>query len=168
MSTDASVTNTEAQEREQPKQIVERLIVGFIAGFLGAVTFHQGVLAWIHNEGLTSREPWSLAPVPPLGVPAVVSLAFWGGIWGMALIFLLPRSPWRARYWVRAFLLGAILPSLVGWFLIAPLKGYAMLGGGQLAGIIYPLLLNGSWGIGTALFIQILFALRGLTFRRSL
>jgi len=165
MSTDVSANDANVEEREQPQPIAARLIVGFIAGFIGTITFHQGTLAWVYHEGLVDRAPWSLTPVPPLGVPALVSLAFWGGVWGMALIFLLPRTPWRASYWVRAFLLGAILPSLVAWFLVAPLKGQPMLGGGQLAGIIMPLLLNGAWGLGTALFIQILLGLHGRVWR---
>lgn len=160
---DAEATSADVEPREEPQSIPLRFIVGVFAGALGTMTFHQGVLALMHSEGLTDREPWSLAPTPPFGVPAFASLAFWGGVWGIALIFLLPRSPWRAAYWVRAFLLGAILPSVIGWFLVAPLKGEPMLAGGQLAGIVGPMLLNGAWGIGTALFIQVLYGLYGST-----
>ena len=29
--------------------------------------------------------PFSMAPTAPVHVPAVISLAFWGGVWGTAL-----------------------------------------------------------------------------------
>src|SRR5207249_8311211 len=49
-------------------------------------------------------------PVPPIGVPAVMSLAFWGGVWGIAIWPLL-RHAAGAAYWLRALLIGAVGPS---------------------------------------------------------
>lgn len=56
----------------------------FIAGFAATLVFHQGVLWLMYQAGTVARAPWNMAPVPPFGVPAVVSLAFWGGLWGGA------------------------------------------------------------------------------------
>jgi hypothetical protein len=33
-----------------------------------------------------------MTPVPPLNAPAVISLAFWGGLWGIALWALIRAS----------------------------------------------------------------------------
>ena len=57
----------------------------FIAGFASTLVFHQGVLWLLYAGGFSPRAPWNMAPVPPLNVPAVVSLAFWGGVWGIVL-----------------------------------------------------------------------------------
>jgi hypothetical protein len=60
-------------------------IAGFVAGALAVLVFHQGALLALRLAGLVPAPPWRLAPVPPFGVPAVLSAAFWGGIWGIAL-----------------------------------------------------------------------------------
>ena len=88
--------------------------------------------------------------VPPLGVPAVVCLAFWGGIWGVVLSPLL-RHTKGAAYWTRAVLFGAVVPSAVGLFVVRPLKGMPVAGVWNPAVIIAALLLNGTWGLGVAL-----------------
>ena len=59
------------------------VLVGFVAGALSVLVFHQ-LGFWIANELGYARAPlYSLRPVPPFGVPAILSLAFWGGLWGI-------------------------------------------------------------------------------------
>ena len=53
----------------------------FIAGFASTLVFHQGVLLLLYAGGFSPRAPWNMTPVPPLNAPAVISLAFWGGVW---------------------------------------------------------------------------------------
>ena len=57
----------------------------FIAGFASTLVFHQGLLWLLYTAGFSPRAPWNMAPVPPLNAPAVISLAFWGGVWGIVL-----------------------------------------------------------------------------------
>ena len=45
----------------------------------------------LHAIGITPRVPYSMQPTPPLGVAQVWSLAFWGGVWGVALAAVLRR-----------------------------------------------------------------------------
>jgi hypothetical protein len=61
------------------------------------------------------------------------------------------RFPKGIRYWVAALLFGALGPTLVSWFVVMPLKGQAVAGGWQPAGMVTGLLVNGAWGLGTAL-----------------
>src|SRR5262245_2539251 len=98
-------------------------LTAFVAGFLSTLFFHQGALAVLHAAGFTTRAPYVSTPTWPLHLPAVVSLAFWGGVWAVALWRLIGRSgpPWA--YWTAWVGLGAILPSLVAWFVVLPLKG---------------------------------------------
>src|SRR3546814_2115930 len=64
-----------------------------------------------------------MAPTRPFGVPQVVSLAFWGGVWGFVFSWVEPKFPRGAGYWIAALLFGAIFPTLVAWFVVAPIKG---------------------------------------------
>ena len=51
-----------------------------LAGFVSTLVFHQGTLAIFHAADLTTRAPYAMAPTAPFHVPAVVSLALWGGV----------------------------------------------------------------------------------------
>jgi hypothetical protein len=124
-------------------------IKAFAAGFAATLIFHQGLLAVLHLAGLAPFAPWNFTPVPPLGIPAVISLAFWGGLWGIVLWWLI-RNATAARYWLRALLIGALAPSLIAWFVVMPLKGMGPAGGFDPRIIMGALLLNGAWGLGVA------------------
>jgi hypothetical protein len=131
-----------------------RLIAfAFVAGFLAVVLFHQPMLALLHAIGTTAAVPYVTRPVPPLGVPQVLSQSFWGGIWGIIFALVTPRFPRGAGYWIAAVLFGAFALSLVAWFIVAPLKGLPIAGGGRPSAIATSLLVNGAWGFGTALLL---------------
>src|SRR6266699_2492788 len=86
-----------------------RLALGFVAAFLATLTFHQIGLEILHLTGVTPNSPYNTASVPPFGLPQVISLAFWGGVWGIIFVLV---EPWLARspggYWVAAIIFGAI------------------------------------------------------------
>lgn len=130
-------------------------IKSFIAGFVSTLVFHQGLLGLMYLGSLVPRMPWNMAPVPPLGVPSVISLAFWGGVWGIALWLLLRRAI-GSRYWLGWTVLGAIGPSAVALFVVFPLKGGAFAGGWDPKLIVGALLLNGAWGFGCALLLKLM------------
>jgi hypothetical protein len=131
-----------------------RLVGAFIAGFLGVVIFHQGMLALLHGIGLTTAVPWQTDPTAPFGVPKIWSIAFWGGLWGIVFAFLEPHLPRGGGYFLGALLFGAIFPTLVAWFVVAPMKGLPIAGGWQASSIATALLVNGAWGLGTALLLR--------------
>ena len=68
----------------------------FVAGFLATLIFHQGLVLVLHVLGVLPFGAWDMSPTEPLGVPKVISLAFWGGIWGIVL-WLLVRPSRGAR-----------------------------------------------------------------------
>jgi len=137
-----------------------RLARAFLAGFLSTLVFHQGVLAILHGAGATAYTPWVMTPVPPLGLPSVLSLAFWGGLWGGSLWPMIGGAS-GPRYWLLAILLGAILPSLVAFLVVFPLKGLPIGGGWKPDLLVGALLLNGAWGFGVALFMRMMGGARG-------
>jgi hypothetical protein len=97
--------------------------------------------------------------VLPLSIPAVISLAFWGGARGVAIWPLLKNANGLA-YWVRAQVISAIASGSVTLFIVSPLKGMPMAGGWNLKVIVSTLILNGTWGLGMALLMRIMRASR--------
>lgn len=128
--------------------------LAFAAGFISTLTFHQGTLFVLHRAGLWPKPPWPMAATKPLGIPAVISLALWGGAWGIAAWWLI-RGYSGADYWLLATAFGAIAPSLVALFVVFPLKGLPMAGGGNPKTIGAVLLLNGAWGLGVAVVMRL-------------
>ncbi len=136
------------------------MLRGFFAGFVSTLVFHQGAL-WLLNRATgAGRAVWSMAQVPPLGVPSVISLAFFGGLWGIALAYVL-RGQRGVGYWLMAVALGAVLPTLVALLLVFPLKGMAFAAGGDLRVWIIALILNGAWGLGLGLLLKLRVGLSG-------
>jgi hypothetical protein len=131
-----------------------RVILGFVAGFIATLVFHQGGLAALNALGLTDRAPFNMSATKPFGVPQVFSLAFWGGVWGILLMLFLGTR--KTMWLLRAFIFGALLPTTVALFVVAPLKDAPVAGGWDPQLIVGALILNGLWGIGTALFYRLL------------
>jgi hypothetical protein len=131
---------------------MNKYVTGFIAGFIATLLFHQPALATLAAVGFVKAGVYSMQATQPLGVPAVLSLSFWGGVWGLLFVALERRFPQGATYWLCAFAFGALGPTLVAWFVVAPIKGLPLAGGWQLPRMITGLLINGAWGVGTALF----------------
>jgi hypothetical protein len=134
----------------------KRVLFGFIAGFFATLIFHQLTLSILWGAGFAPPKPFSMAATRPFGVPAVFSLAFWGGGWGILFALVFGNVPQGRAYWVKAFLFGALLPSLIALFVVLPLKGRPMGGGWHLPLLVTALLINGAWGIGTGLILKAL------------
>ncbi|MGH6946181.1 MAG: hypothetical protein ACREDZ_02535 [Kiloniellales bacterium] len=147
------MTNDQRSTHVSPVPSVGYLAVAFIAGVLAVLVFHQGMLGFLHAIEVTPAVPYETRPTAPLGVPQIWSLAFWGGIWGIIFAYLEPHLRRGWAYFLGALLFGAIAPTLVAWFVVLPLKGLPIAGGWRASGIATGLLVNGAWGIGTALFL---------------
>src|SRR5687767_3299165 len=131
-----------------------KYLLAFVAAFLATLIFHQGLLAILHSAGVSLRAAYSTVPTGPLHVPQWLSLAFWGGVWGIPLLLAVGRLN-GASYWVASIVFGALLPSLVAFFVVMPLKGMPVAGGWKPALLVGALLLNGAWGLGTAIFLRL-------------
>ena len=130
--------------------------LAFAAGFVSVLIFHQGVWALYGAAGLAPGPAWNRAPVPPLGVPAVLSSAFWGGLWGIVLAWLLPIVAPEMGYWQAAIILGALMTSLVALMVVAPLKGRPFAAGWSPRIWVFALSVNAAWAFGTGLFLRLL------------
>lgn len=123
----------------------------FLAGALAVPLAHHIVLYAFYATGLAPYRPYSFAPTKPLGVPQMLSLMFWGGVWGIVLGAALLRVHSDRMWWIAAILFGAIAPTLVAGiivkFRVGP-KPTAIL---ALVGFT----VNAAWGLGTAVFFRL-------------
>jgi hypothetical protein len=126
------------------------LVVGFISGFIAVLVFHQSALGILHELQLAPRGPYSFAPTHPFGIPQIWSLAFWGGLWGVVLAAVLARLE-GARLLAAALVFGAVVPTLVAWFVVAPLKGQPVAAGWVPHAMLIGPIINAAWGLGTGI-----------------
>ena len=126
-------------------------VKAFIGGFVATLIFHQGLYTLIYLADPTGLSvPFNMAATSPLGIPSVLSLAFWGGVWGIPIWWLI-RNAASAQYWIRAAVLGAIGPSALALLVIFPMKGLEV----NAKIVVGALILNAAWGIGLALFMRL-------------
>jgi hypothetical protein len=138
---------------------LKMLMLGFVAGFVATLIFHQGLWYVFVQSGVIppDRPAWPTDPTPPFGVPSVISKAFWGGLWGLVLAPILAQLSGPA-YWAGWIVVGAVALTLVAFFVVPPLKGEAILP--LWPRFLVGLMLNGAWGFGTALLLRLATALR--------
>ena len=137
-------------------KFLSRTWAGFIAGFLATLIFHQLMLAFLRGIGVAPAPflPYSWTATEPFGIPAVLSLSFWGGIWGVVFVLIHGTFPRGSAYWVTAFIFGAIFPSLVALLVVLPLKGLPVGGSRHASLFVTALLVNGAWGVGTGVYLK--------------
>ncbi|WP_340115593.1 hypothetical protein [Pelagibius sp. 7325] len=133
----------------------QRLATGFAAGFLSVLVFSSGTIALYHLAGApVPFAPWSMAPVPPFGVPQTLSAAFFGGLWGIAYAAIERRLTAKVG-WLAGGVIFGLLPLLVLWFVVFPLKGIPVGGGFTAGGIQLGIVLHAVFGLGLAIFFRI-------------
>ena len=82
--------------------------------------------------------------------------AFWGGLWGIVLAWLLPIAAPAMGYWPAAIVLGALMTSAVALMVVAPLKGRPFAGGWNPRVWAFALSVNAAWGFGTGFLLRLL------------
>jgi hypothetical protein len=125
----------------------------FIAGTLAVPLGHQLALWVLNAVGYIDRAPFAMTATKPFGVPSVISLSFWGGVWGILLGLILERTH-GGKYWFLAIVIGAIAPTLVAGLVVAPLKGMPVGGNPKL--LVTGLIVNAVWGFATAVFYRLM------------
>jgi hypothetical protein len=132
------------------------IIFGFISGFFATLTFYEVALWLLREASIAPFSPFAMTATQPWGIPALFSLALWGGVWGVLFAFVQGRFPRDKAYWVTAFGFGAILPTLIALLIVAPMKGRPLGGGWHWQLLVTAPLINGAWGIGTGIFFNLL------------
>ncbi len=128
------------------------LALAFVAGVLAVPVFHQILLLVMYLAGIVPFAPFNWAPTKPFGVPDIISISFWGGVWGVVFALTVQRWFTGTAYWIAAAVIGGVALTLVFMFVVWPLK----IGGlppDMIGLFIIGFLLNAAWGIGWALFL---------------
>jgi hypothetical protein len=136
--------------------LATHLVLGFAAGALAVFVFHQITIWVLGFAGMSEGNAYSFRPVPPFGVPQLFNQAFWGGLWGCVFALLADRFPRQWPLWLAGLMFGIIAPTLVSWFVVAPLKGRPIANGFVPARMINSPIINGLFGLGTAVFYDLL------------
>ncbi len=142
--------------------ILLRAALGFVAGSLAVVVFHQGMVWVLYSNGLAPFRPYDLSPYGPLHIPRLADLCFWGGLYGVGFGVVLPLLR-RVPKWLVGLGFG-LLAAAVGWFVVAPLKGLPIAGGWAPDAMLRSVVINGFWGIGLGIIAPMIIP-RGRSFR---
>lgn len=133
-----------------------RIVLGFIAAAISVLTFHQAMWEALHVlnlPGLGMPPPYPTRPVPPFGVPLILDLCFWGGLYGIVFGLLLPRM--TAPLWLCGLVLG-IIAALVGMLVVPAIKGLPIGAGWVPLNWLRSFLINGFWGIGVGIILPLM------------
>lgn len=136
--------------------LARHLAIGFIAGAVSVATFQQAALFVVSAIHMINASPFSMRPVPPFGVPALLSGMFWGGLWGIVFAFAADRAPRSLPLWAFGLVFGAIAPVLVLWFVVLPLKGQPVAAGFVPLRMLAHILVHAVFGLGLALIFGFL------------
>jgi len=125
-------------------------MLGFLAGALAVMTFHQGMVFLLSTVSLIQSRVYAMRDVPPFGVPTILNQMFWGGLWGLLFAAIADTLPaWPLL--LLGFTFGVLGPVLASWFVVAPLKGTPVAAGWVPQRMLAGVLINGCWGIGMVL-----------------
>jgi len=160
-----------------------RAQIGFVAAALSVLTFYQamaGVLHVLAVPGLAMPAPFPAQPLVPFGIPRTVNDCLLGGLYGLVFGLL---WPWlRGPAWLWGLALGSVAAAIgilgvaafrhfepgAGWLslnhyttVITMVLTYGLpVSVGTSRTLIWTrsLLVNGVWGIGTAVFLSLIMA----------
>ncbi len=130
-----------------------RIFLGCVAGALAMLMFHQTTLEILFWCGFSPQSAFRVANVPPFHVPMVVSITFWGAIYGGTFAWVATNLP-RALL-VRSLIAG-VFAILMAWFVVRPLAGHPIAFGWEYGPMARSAAANLMWGFGTALMLPLL------------
>ncbi len=132
--------------------LVPLLLLGFAAGFISVLVFHQAVVWGLNARGLIPNPPFPMRAAAVTGVPQIYSLAFWGGVWGVVIAAIhWARPGWNLL--LVGLVVGAIGCVLVGFTVVAGLREQPMMAGWDLNRWWRSMLINGAFGLGVGLLL---------------
>lgn len=119
------------------------IVLGFVAGALAVLIFHQGMYYLMSTSNMVGGQPWRMEPLPANrmpesiaeffrpwgGVPRLFNQMFWGGLWGALFGLVENRMP-AGPIWLKGFFFGLIGPMLIGgWLVLELVRGEPIFNG---------------------------------------
>ena len=130
-----------------------RIFQGCVAGALSVLLFHQPILQIFFWLGWAPMAAFRVALVPPFNVPLVVSITFWGAVYGGVFGLLLPFV--RAPLWLKGICAGLVAMTLA-WFVFLPLMGHDAAFGWQPLPMLRSFIAYQLWGVGLSFLLTLL------------
>jgi hypothetical protein len=135
------------------KRASTRVFLGCVAGALAVLVFHQTTLQIFFWIGWAPRAAFRVALVPPFNVPLVVSITFWGAVYGGLFGLLMPYV--KGPLWLKGICAGLCAMTLA-WFVFLPLMGHPSAFGWQAWPMLRSFVAYQMWGIGLSLVLPLL------------
>jgi hypothetical protein len=160
-----------------------RALLGFIAAAISVLTFYQAMAEALHVlalPGLMMPAPYPTEPLVPFGIPRIANDCLLSGLYGIVFGLVWPRLTGPAWLWglglgIIAAVIGlAAVPTIThlqpgaGWLslnqyttMITMVLTYglpASVGTSRALIWLRSLLINGLWGIGTAVILSLIIA----------
>jgi hypothetical protein len=129
------------------------LFLSCIAGGISVLVFHQTLLQLFFWTGLAPQAAFRVGVVAPFNAPMVVSITFWGAVYGGVFGWC---SPWLPRLGVFKALLAGLFALLMSWFVVRPLAGHPIAFGWLVAPMLRSAAACLMWGIGIVLILPLL------------
>jgi hypothetical protein len=136
--------------------LATRAGLGFLAAAVSVLIFHQAMWELLHIlalPGLGMPAPYPTDPIPPLGVPRILNLCFWGGLYGVVFGLAYPKL--TPPPWLSGLLLGFIAAT-VGLLLVPAIKGLPLNGAAVPLNWLRSFLINGCWGLGLGIIFPLM------------
>jgi hypothetical protein len=130
-----------------------RIFLGLVAGALSMLLFHQTTLQVLYWIGVNSHPAFRLSVVAPFNAPMIVSITFWGAIFGAAVSLLVPR---QLGSWLLRSVLAGLFVVAMAWFVVRPLAGHPAAFGWHPRSMALSFTANLMWGFGFTLIQPIL------------
>jgi len=130
-----------------------RLFLGCVAGAVSVLLFHQMTLQVFFWLGLAPQAAFRVGHVPPFNMPMVVSITFWGAVYGGIFGLLKPRL--RGPIWLNGLFLG-LCAMLIAWFVFLPLKDQPVAFGWHEWPMLRSLSAYALWGLGVGVILPLL------------
>lgn len=158
-----------------------RALLGFVAAAISVLTFYQAMVEVLHVlnlPGLMMPAPYPTEPLTPFGIPRIVNDCLLSGLYGIVLGLLWPLLSGPASLWGLGLGIVAAVIGLLGVLAFRHLQpGAGWLSLNQYTTIttmvltyglpasvgtsraliwLRSLLINGFWGIGTAVILSLI------------
>lgn len=130
-----------------------RIFLGSVAGALSILMFHQTTLEAFFWLGLAPNAAFRIAQVPPFHAPLVVSITFWGAVYGALFAAAAPLV--KAPRWVKGIGAGLCAMTLA-WFVFLPVMGHPMAFAWKAWPMLRSFIAYQMWGLGLIIVLPLL------------
>jgi hypothetical protein len=134
-------------------KLPSRVFLGCVAGAIAALVFHQTTLQVFYWLGLAPQAAFRVAHVPPFHAPMVVSVTFWGALYGGLFGWVTSRL--KGPLWLYGLVAG-LCALLLSWFVVRPLAGGSVAMGWNTPAMLRSFVAHEMWGLGISLILPIL------------